>query len=128
MFYHLFLSNMNFLLSYLCMVGKELFLSQIFKMEILIDWHILRSPESKNLIFNGWSVCVCLLLAYLKKIRKKKLQHNLKNEESMENSGNSMLWPKDRGKGREFQHLIQNFGKVRESEKILSLEAISCKF
>ena len=35
------------------------FLGQIFEVEILMNLHILRSPESKNHIFSGWSVSVC---------------------------------------------------------------------
>ena len=38
--------NFFFLFSYLCMVKYELFLDQIFEMEILIDLHALKSSES----------------------------------------------------------------------------------
>ena len=44
--------------SYKCMVAKVLFLGQIFEIDILIDLHVLRSLESKNQIFIGWSVCL----------------------------------------------------------------------
>ena len=47
-----------FLLLY--MADKVLFLGQIFEMEILMDLHVLRSPESENHIFSGWSVSVCV--------------------------------------------------------------------
>ena len=40
------------------MVEKVLFLSQIFEMEILIDLHVMRTPESENQILNVWSMCV----------------------------------------------------------------------
>ena len=43
----------NFLLQE-CMAEKELFWGQIFEMEILMDLHVLRSPESENHIFSGW--------------------------------------------------------------------------
>ena len=42
------------------MIEKVLFLGQIFEMKILLDLHVLRAPESKNHIFSGWSVCVCV--------------------------------------------------------------------
>ena len=38
------------------MVMKALFLDQIFEMEILIDLHVLRSPESESHIFSDWFV------------------------------------------------------------------------
>ena len=44
------------------MVEKELFLGQIFELEILMDSHVLRSPESENHIFSKWSVCVCVCM------------------------------------------------------------------
>ena len=43
------------------MVEKELFWSQIFDKDILMDLHVLRSPESENLTFSGWSARMCLL-------------------------------------------------------------------
>ena len=36
---------------------------QIFEMEILIDLHVLRTPETENHIFSVWSVYLCLLPA-----------------------------------------------------------------
>ena len=58
-------------------VEKVLFLSQIFEVEILMDLHVLRSPESENHIFSKWSVymclCVCLCVCY---------QHNSKTSNS----------------------------------------------
>ena len=42
------------------MVEKVLILSQILKMEILIDLHVLRSPESENRIF-AVGLCVSLI-------------------------------------------------------------------
>ena len=71
-----------FTFSYPYIVEKVLFLNQIFKMEILMDLHVLRSPESENHIFSVWSVslcvcvcaCVCLLSAYL----RNKLNRNIK--------------------------------------------------
>ena len=44
------------------MVEKELFLSQIFKTEILIDLYFMRTPESENHTFSIWSVCMCVSL------------------------------------------------------------------
>ena len=41
------------------MAGKVLFRGQIFKMETLMDLHDLRSPESENSFFSGWSVYLC---------------------------------------------------------------------
>ena len=52
-------------------VEKVLFWGQIFEMEILMDLHVLRSPESENHIFNVWSVC--MLSVYLK--NKLQLKH-----------------------------------------------------
>ena len=40
------------------MVGKVVFLSQIFEMEILMDLHVLRPLENENHILGGWSVCL----------------------------------------------------------------------
>ena len=40
------------------MVEKILFLDQIFEMEISMDLHIMRSPESENHIFSSLSVCL----------------------------------------------------------------------
>ena len=42
------------------MVKEVLFLGQIFEMEISMDWHVMRTPESKNRIFSVWSLCVCM--------------------------------------------------------------------
>ena len=45
-----------------CMIKELLNLGQIFEMDILMDLHVLRSPEPENHI--GWSVwvyvCVCV--------------------------------------------------------------------
>ena len=38
---------------------KVLFWGQIFEMDILMDLHVMRTPESKNHIFSFWSVCTC---------------------------------------------------------------------
>ena len=45
---------------------KVLFLGQFSGMEILMDLHALKAPESENHIFRDWCVCVSLLSAYLK--------------------------------------------------------------
>ena len=42
------------------MVEKVLFFGQIFEMEILVDLHVMRIPESEKHIFSFWSVCVCV--------------------------------------------------------------------
>ena len=54
--------NNNFLISfsYPYKVKKVMFWSRIFEMEILMDLHVLRSPESENHIFSKWSVCICV--------------------------------------------------------------------
>jgi len=39
---------------------KVLFLGQFFEIEFLLFLHVLRSPESENQVFSGWSVCVCV--------------------------------------------------------------------
>ena len=50
-----------FILSFLYVVENELFLGHIFRIEILVHLHIyVNSTESKNYIFTGWSVCVCV--------------------------------------------------------------------
>ena len=36
-------------------VEKVLFVGKILKTGILLDLHILRSPESENYVFRGWS-------------------------------------------------------------------------
>ena len=41
---------------------KYYFGGQIFNIEILIDLHVLRSPQSENYIFCVWSVCMCVCL------------------------------------------------------------------
>ena len=43
------------------MEEKVLFCGQIFKMEILMDLHALRSPEFENNLFRGWPVCVSVI-------------------------------------------------------------------
>ena len=51
-----------FILSYL-QVEKILFLSQIFDTKILMDLHVLRSPESENQIFSfGLCICMCVFV------------------------------------------------------------------
>ena len=37
---------------------ESIVLSQIFEVEILMDLHVLKSPESENHIFSTWSVCM----------------------------------------------------------------------
>ena len=49
------------------MYGREcIFKSQTFVREILKDLHVLRSSESDNYFFNGYSLssCVCLYASY----------------------------------------------------------------
>ena len=54
-----------FTLSYLYMIEKRLIFGQIFEMGILMELHILRTPQSERHIFRGWyislSLCACLL-------------------------------------------------------------------
>ena len=47
---------------------EKMFLGQIFKIEILINIQVLRSPEFGNCIFSGWSVCVRVISITLKQI------------------------------------------------------------
>ena len=42
------------------MVDKVLFWGQIFELEILMDSHFKKTPESENNIFSVWSVCLCV--------------------------------------------------------------------
>ena len=53
---------------------KVLFLVQIFETEILMDLHILRSPESEDHIFSGCamrvSVCACSVILNSKRLIK----------------------------------------------------------
>ena len=55
--YHIY----TFTFSYLY-VEKVLFLGQIFEVEILMDLHVLRTPNPK-IILLWFDLCVCLLLA-----------------------------------------------------------------
>ena len=50
----------DFTFFYPNMVHKLLFWSPIFKIEILIEFHGLKSPESENHIFSGMCVYVCV--------------------------------------------------------------------
>ena len=43
------------------MVEKTLFLGQTFEIEILIDLHVLRPPESENHIFIGRSIYMSVI-------------------------------------------------------------------
>ena len=73
-----FITFIIFTFSYL-LTEKVLFSGQISEMEILMELHVLRSPESENHIFSVWCVyacvcvcvcvCVCLSVCY---------QHNTK--------------------------------------------------
>ena len=51
-----------FIFFLLSKVEKVMFWGQIFEMEILMDLHVLRSPESEKHIFSVWSVCMCVCL------------------------------------------------------------------
>ena len=54
-------SDFYFLLSLTqVMVKKILFQGQIFEIEILMDLHAMRTPESENHIYSVWSVCMCV--------------------------------------------------------------------
>ena len=50
------------------MVEQVLFWVQIYETEILMDLHVLRSPESENHIFRCCSVCVCVFRKTQKQI------------------------------------------------------------
>ena len=49
-------------------------MGQTFEIEILMDLHVLRSPESENHIFSGWSMCTCVCYQHNSKIIQQKLQ------------------------------------------------------
>ena len=51
------------------MIVKALFWGQIFKIEILKDLYVLRSPESKNHVFRGLTKCESVI----NEIRKQKV-------------------------------------------------------
>ena len=46
---------------------------QIFKIEILMDLHGMRTPESENHVFSIWSVCMYVLVSVIN-ITQSKLQ------------------------------------------------------
>ena len=46
-----------FIFSYPSIVRKVLFWGEIFQMEVSMNLHVLKSPESVNYIFSDWSVC-----------------------------------------------------------------------
>ena len=49
----------NFILSLIIYrIEKVLFSGRFFEIEFSLDLHVLRSPESENHVFSGWSVCV----------------------------------------------------------------------
>ena len=54
------------------MVEKILFSGQIFEIEILIDWQVLRSPESENHIL-AVGLCECVIGITQKQIIEKTL-------------------------------------------------------
>ena len=53
----LVLNIFTFLYSYMV---EKVPLSKIFELEILMDLHVLRSPQSEKHIFSKWSVCMCV--------------------------------------------------------------------
>ena len=57
------------------MSQKVLLLGHIFGTDIFLGLHVLRYPESKNHIYNGWSLCVCVCLSVC-------YQHNSKTNYS----------------------------------------------
>ena len=50
------------------MVEKVSFLSQIFEVEIFMNLHVMRSPESENHIFSVSSVCSVSVISITQKI------------------------------------------------------------
>ena len=52
---------------------KVLFWGQIFEMEVLMDLHVLRSPDSENQIFSGWSMFLCVISITQNQIRAENL-------------------------------------------------------
>ena len=50
--------------SYPCVVEKVVFWDKIFKMEIFMDLHVFRFPESENHTFSCWIVCMCVCPCY----------------------------------------------------------------
>ena len=53
------------------MVEEALSLDQIFEMEILMDLHALRPPESENQIYRGWYQCEKIISITKKHIKQK---------------------------------------------------------
>ena len=53
------------------MVEKALFLGQISGVEMLMDLHIMKSPEFENHIFNGWFVFASVISRDQKQIASK---------------------------------------------------------
>ena len=94
------------------MVEKELFWGQIFKMDILVDLHILWLTKWINLFFRGWSKCVFIITEKTKcniqNIRNSKfgvtyvcfLKHFMKIGQNVCVQGDmqifNTLWPLDR--------------------------------
>ena len=66
-FENIYIIPVIFTFSYL-RVEKELFWGQIFKLEILIDLHVLKSSESESHIFSVWSACVSVISITQKQI------------------------------------------------------------
>ena len=62
-----------FTFSYPCNVRESIVLDQIFEMEILMDWHVMRIPESENHIFTVWFVCMCVCVCLLSALLKKQI-------------------------------------------------------
>ena len=51
----------NFFYYFLLSISREsIVLESNFEMQILMDIHVLRSPEFENHIFSVWSVCMCV--------------------------------------------------------------------
>ena len=55
------------LLLLLLSLTHVLFLGQIFEIEILMELHIMRSPEFENHIFIVWSVCMYVCCQHISK-------------------------------------------------------------
>ena len=60
-----------FTFSYPCNGRGSIIFVLIFKIEILMDLHVVKSPESENHIFNAWSVCVSVISITQKQITAK---------------------------------------------------------
>ena len=127
LWYPFLLSLTYFLYFYISKQRKYCFWYQIFKMEILMDLHVLRSTESENHIFSVWSVCICVCVC-VSMCRRVCYQHNSKTNQSRNiNFGILLLY--------HIRMLLETFRKDRTKflctgahKRILKHEGLWTKF